>query len=175
MSITKTLIDPAVSYIDSKWMSSTNISEKFYARGANLLLAPATLITHTFDTILGLGVILGVFCTLGRHAVVADHAAILTNHSIQIFSAPYMQLLKTIDPKQKSLAKRDSQNYNADMGLLTEKMAFIFKYASNISKSPNFFSRHIVSRLCFVMLAVASVITRWLMESLVFWLQVYHY
>jgi hypothetical protein len=160
MSITKTLIDPAVSYIDSTWTTSTNTSEKIYARTANLLLAPVVLITCALDTILGLGATLGVVCTLGRHNIIADQAATLMLHSTKLLTAPYMQLLKTIDPKQRSYEKKYTNNYTCDKGLLTEKITFIFAHILKISKSQNFFNRHIVSRLCFALLAMASLVTR---------------
>lgn len=66
-NVTYATTKPAEHYVDRNWVQSdetTFLKKHFLARGAHLLLTPASFITSAVDTIIGLGTGIGAICTV---------------------------------------------------------------------------------------------------------------
>lgn len=123
------------------------------ARGAHLLLTPASFITSAVDTIIGLGAGLGAICTLGKNKQTFKVACNHLSSSDKLFVRPYVNFLKTINPEAK--ISGDGDGFLSDLVINPLK-----NIARRCYNSDNFLKRHIASRLTYALLAVSCLVTR---------------
>jgi len=187
-NITYASTTPLENYVNNNWVYSpgtTFIKKDVLARGAHFVLAPSFFITCAVDTIIGLGVGIGAFCTLGKHKPICEIAYAHLYSSNMLFVRPYVNLLQTINPEAK-LADRSNFkgnipffiNYHGETKLCitNNKPPMITAdgtgYLSDLIINPlkdigrscynsnNFLKRHVASRLTYALLAVSCLITR---------------
>lgn len=165
INITNASTTLARDYVNSNWVASsetTFIKKHVLARAAHLALVPASFITSAVDTIIGLGVGIGVICTLGKHE---STFKITRNHlfsSNRLFVRPYVNLLQTINPEANFSGSNGRSMISAEgVGFLSDfSLNLLMNIARDCYNSDNFLKRHVFSRLTYVLLAVACLVTR---------------
>lgn len=172
-NVTYASTKPAEHYVASSWVQSdetTFLKKHVLARGAHLLLTPASFITSAVDTIIGLGAGIGAICTLGKHQSTVKVAFNHLSGSNKLFVRPYVNFLQTINPEAKfsgdaanqpfGLAKQAMISGDGD-GFLSDLVINPLKnIARSCYNSDNFLKRHVASRLTYALLAVACLVTR---------------
>ena len=177
-NVTYATTKPAEHYVDRNWVQSdetTFLKKHVLARGAHLLLTPASFITSAVDTIIGLGAGIGAICTLGKHRQTFKVASNHLSSSNKLFVRPYVNFLQTINPEAKfsgdaanqpyivrylGLAKQATISGDGD-GFLSDLVINPLKdTARTCYNSDNFLKRHVASRLTYAVLAVSSLVTR---------------
>lgn len=154
---TNALVTPLCRHVDDHWVKSTKtnfMKKQIFARGANLILTPASFVTHCLDTIMGLGAGIGALCS-GRSSspLYGIYRAHFKN-SRNIVSEPYVNFLRSINPTAKVLR-------GIEDGFLTEAVIPSFvRHTREWVLSKNFLKRHVATRLTFALLAVSCVISR---------------
>jgi hypothetical protein len=140
--------------IYKSWASpdASFVQKHVLARGAYLLLAPASLITTAIDTIVGLGAAIGAILTLGRSQKIFDFACEFIGESDFLLSYPYKNFLQAINP-------------DADFGvqrgyIVSSAISPIEDFAKECSESENFLQRHVASRLTYALAALVSLVTK---------------
>lgn len=155
INITCASTKPVEYYVDSNWVQSdetTFLKKHVLARGAYLLLTPASFITSALDTIIGLGAGIGAICTLGKHKptyVFAGRHVFMSNFSCAL---PYQNFLQTINPEAKF---GDTRGF-----IVSSIVKPLTNIAASCQKSNNFLKRHIASRLTYALSAIACLVTR---------------
>jgi hypothetical protein len=179
-NITNSLAVSVDGYI-SNWVRSKDCFEKHVlARGGHLGLIPLFTITSVVDTIVGAGAGIVSIATGGTYKATCDFAMNHLDSSRNIVAYPYTNLLRTLNPEAKFPSSVASHSYfhsyrywsqTIDQGselITNDGDGFITSYVSDALKdvarscrnSDNFFKRHIVSRLTYLLLAISSLITR---------------
>lgn len=180
-NVTYASTKPAEHYVDSNWVESdktTFLKKHVLARGAHLLLAPASFITSAVDTIIGLGAGIGAICTLGKHQPTIKAAFNHLSSSNKLVVRPYVNILQTINPKAKFSGDLANQpyvvrylaqctDYKPPMisgdgdGFISD---IVINSLKNVARacynSDNFLKRHVASRLTYALLAVSCLVTR---------------
>jgi hypothetical protein len=153
-TITECLITANIKNLYNSWNSSdaSFVQKHVLARGAHLLLAPASLITTAIDTIAGLGAAIGAILTLGQSRKIFDVAAALLNESNFLLSYPYQNFLQAINP--------DADFGDIDAYIVSNAISPIEDFAKKCAKSENFLQRHVASRLTYALAALACLVTR---------------
>lgn len=179
INVTHETTHRAKKYIYETWASSTRPAKKhILARSAHLILAPASLIPVAVDTIIGLGAAIGTLFTFGKHV---PTYRITFNHldsARKFLVYPYVNILRTINPEAifsgnieaasyQTTRSTHSSSYQAKMlswkgvGLIGGLVfAILKKSAGECYNSRYFLNRHVSSRLTYILLAVACVVTR---------------
>ena len=180
-NITHASTRPAENYIDSNWVRSdetTFIKKHLLARGAHFFLTPASFITSAIDTAVGLGVGIGVICTLGMHLPTAKVAFNHFSSSNKLFVRPYVNLLQTINPKARFSGDLANQTYVVRFlaqcnnyeppvvsgdgdGFISDTVITSLKsVARTCYNSDNFLKRNVASRLTYALLAISCLVAR---------------
>ncbi len=178
INITGATTLPAEFYVDRNWVQPRKINffkKHVLARGAHLLLTPASFITSAVDTVIGLGAGVGAICTLGKHTQTFKVACNHLCRSNRLFVRPYVNFLQTINPKAKFSGNAANQPYIARyLGLVKQATIsgdgdgclsdWVINPLKGIARScynsDNFLKRHVASRLTYVLLAVSCLVTR---------------
>jgi hypothetical protein len=156
-SLTEQSIDKFQKHIDRQWVASPEASfvqKHVLARGAHLLLAPASLITTAIDTIVGMGA--GVTLALYQNKKTLDFIVQQTNESSRLLFLPYQNFLQAINPEAE-FTKNIKEKYGP---ISAPAITTLTSFAKECSKSENFFQRHVASRLTYALAALASLVTK---------------
>jgi hypothetical protein len=158
---------PAANYVTNNLAHSENFIKKhILSRISNFGLLFFSGFAALGDTIIGSFAGLGSIATLGMHdgtfLTAMEHLEIGTR---SVLAYPYGHLLRTINPNALPESKRDDNPPYVDKG---GKDGLLAHYAldklKNIARScynsENFFKKHVASRLTYVLMAIASVVTR---------------
>lgn len=122
-------------------------------RGAHLLLVPTTCIVSAIDAIIGTGASLAVILTAGKHKASYDFSKKFLLGYRALLILPYTNLLLAINPSSKNPMTHKG-------GLLSKRVIPLSTAAQNYRTSNNFITRHVVTRLTYVLIAVSSLVTR---------------
>jgi len=125
-------------------------------RAAFLSLVPLSTIASITDLVSGIFGVIASLSTLGRN----KHLLRETNTHIKSFgniiSAPYLNLLKTINPNAPfTNPKHQPTGYLAPCFISPPS-----KKATEFRSSDNFFHRHISSRLSYALTSIVAIISR---------------
>lgn len=134
---------------------STKFERHVIARGINLLLIPAYAVSGAVDIILGSIGAVGAILHFGTNIQWNRFAIIHLKSSRVILSNMYINLIQFLNPSKSSLF-----TYVEGGIVYTYANNKIQNWANNVSKSPNRFVQHVVTRLTYALLAVASIISR---------------
>jgi hypothetical protein len=131
------------------------------ARGTHFILSPASFITSSLDTIIGLVAGIGAICTLGKHRptlnVTMDHLS----GSTMLLARPYVHILLAINPQAKFPGNRDIAISGDGDGFISDLVInFLSSVAIMCYESDSFLKRHVASRLTFALLAISCLVTR---------------
>ena len=180
-NITTSTVKLAESYVRSNWVKSDEknfLKNHIFARCAYLILAPASIITSAVDTIIGLGAAVGTICTFGKHTPTYNIAYKHISFSRNLIVGPYVNILRTINPKAKFTRNLEDECYaKRHFGTKPDYTPPLVSvdgdgFTSNLVKDPlknkarscynsdNFLKRHISSRLTYALLAVSCIVTR---------------
>lgn len=168
--ISKETVRPAANYIDNNWVRAPDanfLQKQVIARGGNLCLAPASLITAAVDTIMGLGAMLASVITLGLHRPTLKFTGNHITQSENLLLNPYRHLMKTINPEIQFAKDKEAWDPLNPPLITAEGNGFfanvcvpIFNSVKEYSKFDDFYTRHITIRLTSAVLAMAAIITR---------------
>lgn len=151
---TLTTIPPVERYIDANLIQSTSfINRHILARGAYLVLAPASFIPTAIDAIIGLGAAIGAFCTLGMHKPTFRVAIIYLFNAGRCVACPYEFILRALNPKV--IVEESTDGFIAKR--IADPLLYFGKACSN---SDNFLKRHVTSRLTYALLALSYLVAR---------------
>lgn len=170
-NITYATTELAQSYVNRNWVLGKNTSfvkKHVLARGAHSILAPCSFITNSVDTIIGLGVGIGVLFTAGTHKPTFKFAMNHLDGSRKIFAQPFFNLLKTINPEAKFTGNDQILNWHTSPLIGAYGNGFTAHFviedlkivARSCYNSKNFLKRHVASRLTYALLAISCLVTR---------------
>lgn len=152
-TLSKLSTEKTQQFVEENWVNppqSDVTRRQVLSRGAYLALVPTTFITRALDTIIGMGIGIGAVCTLGKNENILRKAFNFLYSSHQLIEDPFCNFLKAINIEAK-LHRKPYQFY-----IPMELKSTAKKYY----QSSNFLERHVVSRLTYVLLALACIITR---------------
>lgn len=142
------------------------LKKQIGGRFCYLALTPFSAITSIADTVIGIGAGIGTIATLGTNPKIFNTSISYISSSRYIIAKPYINILRTINPNAKFFEfdpdKQKSSISPTDDGLLTgEVQRFLELKALDASTSNNFLKRHVISRLTYALLAISSIVTRY--------------
>jgi hypothetical protein len=166
-NITHASIRPIENYVVRNWVISdqTNFLKRhIVARGAHFILSPASFITSSVDTIIGLVAGMGAICTLGKHRPTFKMAFEQLAGASQLLARPYVHILKTINPQ----ARFSGDDSDRKVAISGDGEGFISNLIINPLKnvarecynSDSVLKRHVASRLTYALLAISCLVTR---------------
>jgi hypothetical protein len=150
---TNRLVFPIYNYANDNWVHSNQTSKQLLGRAVFIILAPAEFITRAIDTIIGLGAMLALFCTLGLHKPTIVFSKRFVDYSEGLAAEPYANLLRAVNPDAKYLS-------NDEQGLITNFLFPLNNFAHRSCRHKNGIKRHVISRLSFALLIPACIVTR---------------
>lgn len=166
-SLTAASTIPVQYYIDKKLVhnaKSNFFQKEILSRGLHLLLVPASVIPNALDIIIGLGASLGAIMTLGQKPAIIQFAY---NHLVGLsflISFIYKNALQTMNPHIIFGSKKNASSPWISCignGLVTDEVhKSMEKVAITYRDSHSLFKKHIASRLSYVLLAAACLVTR---------------
>lgn len=145
--------------------SSSTCKKHVLARGVHLVLIPGSFVAGVVDTVIGVVAGIGSFLTCGSR-MFANHAEQHLKSSAMILSRPYANLMLAINPtlsKQKlrpELFDDDERDFSITHFVINKFSSSFRDQLVDCDDSDNFFYKHVVSRLTFVLLTVADVVAR---------------
>jgi hypothetical protein len=158
-SLTEQSIDEVQSHIHYEWVKTYQesfVQKHILARGAHLLLVPASLITTAIDTIVGLGAGIGAILTLGQNKNAFCFAVTEVLEANRLLILPYQNFLQAINPEAEF-----TDHIKAEDGPITNNvMDPLLLLARNCANSKDFLTRHVASRLTYALTALACLVTR---------------
>lgn len=149
---------PPVSTYHYKPKEASFIDKHVVSRVTNLILAPLALLAAAADVISGVPPIISSIITLGRsntNCNVAGDTSVLLSSSKKILSAPYLNLLRVINPNAKADEQTDGMVYDLLCKPLVKKGMEFY-----MSPKSNFLEKHVVSRLTFALYGIAALVSR---------------
>lgn len=158
INMNHTLTKPIQKYVDDHWVNSKKagfVKKEILARVAHLGLIPASFVFNALDTIIGVGAAGVTVLTLGLNERTGLVTGKHLNSSKKLFAGPYLNLLKTINPK----AEVDE---SIDSGFLSRLVSDILKEIATdfTDDNKNVFSKHVVSRALYALAGLSSLVTR---------------
>lgn len=163
INITNSSIGPVKDYVAKNWVSSEETSfvkKQVLARGAYLILAPASLVTSAVDAIIGVGAGIGAICALGKHKPTCQFTIKHLHSSDRMIAEPYVNLLKALNPDFELTEGRSligAMGHGFTSHFIREPLKEV---ARSCYDSDSLLKRHVASRLTYALLAIASVVTR---------------
>lgn len=148
--------------IQQDYIRSNNASffeKNCLSRGMYILMIPASFAVCVLDTIAGVGATLGALCTLGKNQWFVKHSENYLQSSKKILALPFKNFLRVIDPSD-TLSKEAYINVKGNGFIQEEVFDTLNNYGLKFSNSKNIFTRHVASRLTYLVLAITSVVTR---------------
>lgn len=179
---TYSIAKPIQHYVEKNWVNSYDcVKREVFARGAHLALVPISTVTSALDTIVGSLAGLGAIGTAGLHKPTVELYRRNIDSSRKIAARPFVSFLKFINPAAKfsgdeNFVRRPSydsdyfdgdEDYNKPKisgdgnGFITNGVRkYMSKAAIEFSFSQNVFKRHVLSRLTYALMGIASLVTR---------------
>lgn len=157
INTTKALVAPFRRHVKNNWVDSSEtnfLKKEIFARGAYLILTPASFVTHCLDVILGVGLGIGVLCSGRTKSPLYKTYNLHIKNSEKIISDLYVNFLRAINPTADIVRRGED-------GFLSH--AFIQGFVNHKEKwaeSKNFLKRHVATRLKYALMAVSCVISR---------------
>lgn len=168
---------PILHYVEKNWDNSYDcVKREVFARGAHLALVPISTVTSALDTIVGSLAGLGAIGTAGLHKPTVELYRRNIDSSRKIAARPFVNFLKFINPAAKFSGDENfvlsdyfdgDEDYNKPKisgdgnGFITNGVSkYMSKAAIEFSFSQNVFKRHVLSRLTYALMGIASLVTR---------------
>lgn len=136
-------------------------AEHIVARCSHFFLIPLSIIAGAFDSLGGIFLGIPMILTAGRFPKLNKYAFEQLYGSGEILAGPFRYLLKTLDPDIKFSFGNEFSIPAGGIGFITHYVldALTLK-AYSFLNSTSFFERHIISRLTYVLLGIACLVTR---------------
>jgi hypothetical protein len=152
----------ADTYICENWVDpedTTFVKKHILARGAYLILTPASAITCALDTIVGLGYGFECICSRGKSIRLYTYTSQYLPAANSLLSLPYLNFLRAFNPEAK--VTKDAKISCEGIGFITNFTAMPLRnLGRTCHSSSNVFKKHICSRIIYVLLVPTILITR---------------